>query len=139
MRSCVAWLLIVALLLQINLPGFECSGKVAIKLVSLSNPLDYAYNGYCCNGDLVLLSNKPQCSKACNTLVTLCLDYYQSQSDFNVCPFGSRNLSAINDQSSIVFSIPMAGDVENPVLMQFNNNYQVSDVVFFYRQNSAGL
>jgi hypothetical protein len=108
-----------------NIARVESSGKVAIKLVSFSNPLDYDYDGVCCNGDLILLSNKPQCSKACNTLITLCLDYFQSNSDFNVCPFGSRNLSAINDQSSIVFSIPIAGDVENPVLMQFNNNYQV--------------
>ncbi len=119
-------ILITLFLLCINnVDRVDGSGKVAIKLVSFSNPLDYDYNGVCCNGDLILLSNKPQCSKACNTLITLCLDYFQSNSDFNVCPFGSRNLSAINDQSSIVFSIPIAGDVENPVLMQFNNNYQV--------------
>jgi len=53
------------------------------------------------------------------------LDTYQSSADFSICPYGRRNLSAINDQSSIVFSVPTAGDVENPVLLPFNNNYQV--------------
>ena len=66
------------------------------------------------------------CSRQCNTLITLCLDTYESSDDFNVCPFGARNLSAINDKSSIEFTTPTAGDVENPVLRPFSNNYRVS-------------
>jgi hypothetical protein len=93
--------------------------------VSYSNPSDFDYNGDCCNGDQVLLSEGVICSLMCNTLITLCLDSQSSPYDFSVCPFGMRNLSAINDQSSLVFSVPTAGDVENPVLFPFNNNYQV--------------
>jgi len=44
----------------------------------------------------------------------------------SVCPYGQRNLSAINDQSSIYFSVPTAGDVENPILIPFSHNYQVN-------------
>lgn len=51
--------------------------------------------------------------------------------DFDYCPFGRRNLSAINDKSSIIFSVPTAGDVENPVLFPFNNNYQVKNIFLF--------
>jgi hypothetical protein len=99
---------------------------VAIQLISYSNPTDFDYKGYCCNGDQVILSDRPQCSRECNTLITLCLDGYQADGDLDYCPHGKRNLSAINDQSSIVFSVPTAGDVENPVLIPFNsnNNYQ---------------
>ena len=90
----------------------------------------------CCNGDPVILSNQPMCSRQCNTLITLCLDTYESNDDFNVCPFGARNLSAINDKSSIEFTTPTAGDVENPVLMPFSNNYRVRSLSLFLSANS---
>jgi hypothetical protein len=112
------------------LKKIDCSGKVAIQLVSFSNPTDFDYRGVCCNGDQILLSNQPICSRGCNTLITLCLDNYESSADFNVCPYGARNLSAINDKSSIEFTTPTAGDVENPVLIPFSNNYQVCSFFF---------
>lgn len=56
--------------------------------------------------------------------------------DFDYCPFGRRNLSAINDKSSIVFSVPTAGDVENPVLFPFNNNYQVKKTLELQRKEN---
>lgn len=59
--------------------------------------------------------------------------------DFDYCPFGRRNLSAINDKSSIVFSVPTAGDVENPVLFPFNNNYQVEKTLELQRKENIFL
>lgn len=105
--------------------SIEGSGKVAIQLNSYVNQNDLDFYGSCCNGDLINLGNTNVCSKDCNTLLTLCLDSYQSTADFGVCPYGRRNLSAINDQSTIRFTTPTAGDVENPVLMAFAGNYQV--------------
>lgn len=105
--------------------SIESSGKVAIQLIGYSNPSDLDQRGACCNGNPVLMPNGTLCSRACNTLITLCLDTFRSPMDFEYCPFGRRNLSAINDRSSIIFSVPTAGDVENPVLFPFNNNYQV--------------
>ncbi len=118
----LAFLLLVVNLIKIS----DASGKVAIQLISFSNPEDKDFTGQCCNGDQVILNtNKQQCSKKCNTLITLCLDQYASTADFGQCPYGRRNLSAINDNSNIFFSVPTAGDVENPVLFPFSNNFQV--------------
>ena len=105
----------------------ESSGKVAIQLISYSNIQDFDYNGNCCNGDMLILNNSsnPLCSQECNTLINICLDNYQSTSGFSNCPYGQRSLSAINDQSSIYFTVPTAGDVENPILIPFSHNYQV--------------
>jgi hypothetical protein len=118
-------ILTVLLLLVINVIEVRASGKVAIQLISFFNVNDKDYRGQCCNGDQVILDANKQCSKKCNTLITLCLDSYMSTADLNICPFGRRNLSAINDNSNIFFSVPTAGDVENPVLFPFNDNYQV--------------
>ncbi len=119
--------MILLFLLMLQFVRIESSGKIAIQLISYFNTNDFDFDGQCCNGDLVVLNNNssPVCSKRCNTLLTLCLDSISSSFDFSTCPFGSRNLSAINEQSDIYFSTPIAGDVENPVLMPFSNNYQV--------------
>ncbi len=54
----------------------------------------------------------------------LCLDDYGSSVDTNICPYGSRQLSAINNQNNITFTTPTVADVENPVLFPFSGNYQ---------------
>ncbi len=120
--------LLLCVFLAFNLiKSSRASGKVAIQLISFFNHEDKDFTGQCCNGDQVILNtNKQQCSKRCNTLITLCLDRYASVADFGNCPFGRRNLSAINDNSNIYFSVPTAGDVENPVLFPFSNNFQVN-------------
>lgn len=119
-------ILMYLLLFVVNIIEIEASGKVAIQLISFFNENDKDYRGQCCNGDQVILNANNVCSKKCNTLITLCLDSYMSTADFGTCPYGRRNLSAINDNSNIFFSVPTAGDVENPVLFPFTSNYQVS-------------
>lgn len=122
LTHCIA---LIYLLLVLNQIETEASGKVAIQLISFFNENDKDFRGECCNGDQVILNTNNVCSKKCNTLITICLDGYQSSADFSQCPYGRRNLSAINDNSNIFFSVPTAGDVENPVLFPFSKNYQV--------------
>ena len=54
----------------------------------------------------------------------MCLDNYGSTADINTCPYGSRQLSAINNQDNITFTTPTVADVENPVLFPFSGKYQ---------------
>lgn len=56
----------------------------------------------------------------------MCLDNYGSTADTTSCPYGSRQLSAINSQDNITFTTPTTADVENPVLFPFSGNYQIN-------------
>ena len=112
----------------------EGSGNIAIKLLNYDNEKGLVSNGDCCNGSPVVLPNSTQvCSMACNTQISLCIDYLNSpnSNDMNACPFGKRSLSAINNKNTIAFRTPIEADTENPVLFPFSGNFQVFTKRFF--------
>ncbi len=103
----------------------ESSGKIAIRLQEYANPTGLIANGNCCDGQTVILpSTTPICSSQCNTQVLLCIDDYASNAAMDVCPYGRRQLSAINNQNNVTFQTPTVADVENPVLFTFYGTFQ---------------
>ena len=92
-----------------------------MQLDTYDNPLGLIATGTCCNGQSV---PSTICFAQCNTQVFLCLDSYRSNSSSSFCPYGSRLLSAINGQNSLVFTKPTFANNENPVLIPFSDNYQ---------------
>jgi hypothetical protein len=103
----------------------ESSGKISIKLNAYVNTYNFLFNGNCCNGLEQIVNKEILCVEGCDTVIKLCLDKYKSTEDFNICPHGEKILSPIYRKNFTLFSSPISGNIENPVVFSFERNYQV--------------